>query len=252
MVLKRLYYGIIYAAFATPGTARKLDILFYCVPVSCPTHFRSQTFMFNFWPPASGRRVHGAAIDLEDRSDSPPSSMHCKDERDALSSPRVDAPRHARYTNAARGIDLEDRSDSPAVQYALQGRAGCVVVPLCPPDADAGSPDDLHSQLFILLKSTVKLGLYTLRAHPTINDNGFTYKEFNALNNKFKNPLMGPDKCDLVWVWIAPRYGHLVGPIDRFSTLNEPLSRRHPSYGLCLLDSLPTPHAAGRNAPLDI
>ncbi|KAF8188551.1 hypothetical protein K438DRAFT_1972254 [Mycena galopus ATCC 62051] len=124
-------------------------------------------------------------------------------------------------------------------------------MPPRPTDVDIGSPDDLHSQPFVLLKSSVKNGVYTLNQHPGINDNSFTSQEFTRLNRSFPNPMTGLDSPH-PWIWIAPRYGHISGPVDGFSTPDLPLSGTHPCYGLRIIDTLPASQAASRNDPLDV
>ncbi|KAF8145147.1 hypothetical protein K438DRAFT_1782182 [Mycena galopus ATCC 62051] len=123
-------------------------------------------------------------------------------------------------------------------------------MPPRPTDVDIGNPDDLHSQPFILLKSSVKNGVYILNQHPGINDNLFTSQEFLKLNRSFPNPMTGPDSSH-PWIWITPRYGHISGPVEGFSTSDQPLSGTHPCFGLRIVDTLPASQAASRNEPLD-
>ncbi|KAJ6505110.1 hypothetical protein C8R45DRAFT_1090861 [Mycena sanguinolenta] len=111
--------------------------------------------------------------------------------------------------------------------------------------------NDIHSQPFILLKSSLSKGVYTLAPHPSINDNQFTHKELNKLSSKFPNPLAEQDGGTLPWVWIAPHYGNLIGPVQRFSTDAMRLSGHHPCFGLRVFDDLPRP-ASHRDDPLEI
>ncbi|KAJ7894916.1 hypothetical protein B0H14DRAFT_2558947 [Mycena olivaceomarginata] len=115
-----------------------------------------------------------------------------------------------------------------------------LTMPPCPPGVTHGPPDDLHSQPFILLKSAMRAGIYNLKKHLSIIDNQFTYSEFVKISRAFPNPLPNP-QGSYPWIWIAPRYGHLIGPVAEFSTPGAPLFRNHPCYGLRLLDTLPAP-----------
>ncbi|KAJ7890078.1 hypothetical protein B0H14DRAFT_2561359 [Mycena olivaceomarginata] len=73
------------------------------------------------------------------------------------------------------------------------------------------------------------------------------------INTKFPNPMV-PTGSGVVppWITITPQFGHLIGPIDSFSTPASPLHESHPCMGWCILDSLPCAHASGRDDPLDV
>ncbi|KAJ7238534.1 hypothetical protein B0H12DRAFT_1237888 [Mycena haematopus] len=113
-----------------------------------------------------------------------------------------------------------------------------ITIPLGPTNSAAAS-SDLHVQPFVLLKASISQAVFKLDAHPTINDNQFTYKEFTKLNTKLPNPLTTEVERSLPWIWIAPRYGHLIGPVSSFSTPAAPLSGMHPCFGIRILDLLP-------------
>ncbi|KAJ7144543.1 hypothetical protein C8R44DRAFT_725469 [Mycena epipterygia] len=109
-----------------------------------------------------------------------------------------------------------------------------------------GAPGDLDSQLWTLLQPRVCQDKYNFNIHPSINDNTFGYKEFKSLNKKFANPL----STSKPWIWIAPRFGHIVGPITSFSTPDIPLTGLHPCFGWRVLDTLPPATAARRDDPI--
>ncbi|KAJ7930272.1 hypothetical protein B0H13DRAFT_1858904 [Mycena leptocephala] len=117
-------------------------------------------------------------------------------------------------------------------------------------ESDNSSPEVLHSQSFVLLQSMSRHDMKSLREHLGINDNKFVYSEFKTLNGKLRNPMVGADSSGVPWIWIAPRYGYLIGPIHRFPTSTVPLSGRHPCYGLRALHPLPTAHGP-RDEPLE-
>ncbi|KAJ7774174.1 hypothetical protein DFH07DRAFT_767383 [Mycena maculata] len=126
-----------------------------------------------------------------------------------------------------------------------------LTMPPFPADYDAGAPDDLDGQLWVLLQCSKQRDIYTLSEHSSINDHNFGYQEFKKFTAKFANVL--PNSGGRPWAIIGCRFGHPSGPIARFATPGAPpLSGLHPCYGLRVLGSLPTPQAAHRNDPEDV
>lgn len=74
-------------------------------------------------------------------------------------------------------------------------------LPAPPEGEDVGEPNDLHSQRWILLHTTVRSGVYTLKPHPKVNDNTFGYRDFVKLDGKFSNPLTN-DNAPVTLPWI--------------------------------------------------
>ncbi|KAJ7034299.1 hypothetical protein C8F04DRAFT_1183352 [Mycena alexandri] len=125
--------------------------------------------------------------------------------------------------------------------------------PAPPDDEDPGDPNDLHSQRWILLHSTIRSSVYTLKPHPKINNNSFGHTKFVKLNGKFSNPMTDANApTTLPWIQIAPHFGHLVGPVERFSTPAAPLFGLHSCVGLRILSSLPKSRKSTRDEPLDV
>ncbi|KAJ6570006.1 hypothetical protein B0H10DRAFT_2444595 [Mycena sp. CBHHK59/15] len=121
--------------------------------------------------------------------------------------------------------------------------------PPCPDDTvDDTFPGDLDAQMWVLLIPRIRKDVYNFEVHPTINDNLFGYAEFAKLNHKFVNPK----STSIPWIFIAPRFGHMLGPVSSFSMPNSPLNGCHPCFGLRMLDRLPPATRAGRNDPIDI
>ncbi|KAJ7440580.1 hypothetical protein FB451DRAFT_1443184 [Mycena latifolia] len=123
------------------------------------------------------------------------------------------------------------------------------MVPSPESGADDSVADDLDSQPWVILKAAVRGDVYTLDVHPSINDNTFGYAEFCKLNKKFANPLPNDTKP---WIFLAPRFGHILGPVASFSTPEAPLHGRHPCLGQRVLDGPPSAIPASRSDPLDI
>ncbi|KAJ6532335.1 hypothetical protein DFH09DRAFT_1326130 [Mycena vulgaris] len=80
-----------------------------------------------------------------------------------------------------------------------------ISLPPCPANVDPGSPDDLHSHPFVILKASVKNSVYTLQPHGEIYDNKFTYQELAKLHKKLSNPLTGEYEREHIWFWIGER-----------------------------------------------
>jgi hypothetical protein len=57
--------------------------------------------------------------------------------------------------------------------------------------------------LWILLQATVRSGVYTLVAHPTINDPTFGYPTFKKLDRKFSNTFASGGPQSEPWIWIG-------------------------------------------------
>ncbi|KAF7349148.1 hypothetical protein MVEN_01437100 [Mycena venus] len=122
-----------------------------------------------------------------------------------------------------------------------------LTLPPFPADYDPGPADELDGQLWTLLHFRRRQDVYILEAHPIIQDGTFGRAEFKKIST-IANVLPGANQRP--WIFIAPRFGHLIGPIDRFSTSDAPLSGCHPCYGLRILSTLPTAHST-RNDPLE-
>ncbi|KAJ7765985.1 hypothetical protein B0H14DRAFT_3510132 [Mycena olivaceomarginata] len=108
-------------------------------------------------------------------------------------------------------------------------------------------------QLWVLLQASIRQGVYTLKTHPTINDNMFGLPEFKKINTKFPNPMAPTGGGGVIpWIPIAPQFGHLISPVDSFSTPVAPLHGSHPCMGWRILDSLPRAQASAQDDPLDV
>ncbi|KAK6996017.1 hypothetical protein R3P38DRAFT_3288046 [Favolaschia claudopus] len=121
-----------------------------------------------------------------------------------------------------------------------------LMFPEFPSDYPPGDADQLDGQLWVLCGMNRRQDKYTLSIHPNINDGRFGYAEFKRLSGQFANVLAGAN--GRVMIFIAPRFGHLLGPIEGFSTPAEPLTGSHPCFGERVLCTLPS---AESNKPQD-
>ncbi|KAJ7776855.1 hypothetical protein DFH07DRAFT_951468 [Mycena maculata] len=120
-----------------------------------------------------------------------------------------------------------------------------LTMPACPDDTlDGVSSDDLAGQLWELLQPRGLQDVYTYQIHPSINDDNFGHSTFKKLQ-KLPNPL----DTNQLWIFLAPRFGPLLGPVASFSTRD---AGNHPCFGLRFLDTLPATHRSTRNDPLDV
>ncbi|KAJ7438198.1 hypothetical protein B0H11DRAFT_2254787 [Mycena galericulata] len=128
-----------------------------------------------------------------------------------------------------------------------QLRARDFSLPPCPDDTLQGvSSNDLAGQLWELLSSRASQDVYNFNVHPSVNDSTFGYNTFKKLQ-KPPNPL----DTNNLWIFLAPRFGPLLGPVTAFSTPASPLSGSHPCFGWRFLDTLPPTHRSIRDDPLD-
>ncbi|KAJ7813743.1 hypothetical protein B0H14DRAFT_3477626 [Mycena olivaceomarginata] len=85
-------------------------------------------------------------------------------------------------------IQVPAQGPMPAAEFSRQLEEHLakhnLSMPPCPPGVNPGPPNALHSQLWILLQATVRSGVYTLVAHPTINDPTFGYPTFKKTRPK--------------------------------------------------------------------
>ncbi|KAJ7717192.1 hypothetical protein B0H16DRAFT_1476214 [Mycena metata] len=89
-------------------------------------------------------------------------------------------------------------------------------LPAPPEDKDVGEPNNLHSQRWILLHTTIRSGVYTLKPHPKVNDNTFGYRDFVKLDGKFSNPSTDDNApVTLPWIQVVAKPGK--------ASRNEPL-----------------------------
>ncbi|KAJ7032324.1 hypothetical protein C8F04DRAFT_1262077 [Mycena alexandri] len=130
--------------------------------------------------------------------------------------------------------------------------------PAPPHNEDPGDPNDLHSQRWILLHSTIQNSVYTLKLHPKINDNSFGHTEFVKLNGKFSNPMTDANApTTLPWIQIdftplQHRTSAISLDLERFSTPAAPFFGLHSCVGLRILSSLPKSRKSTRDEPLDV
>ncbi|KAF7345499.1 hypothetical protein MVEN_01568400 [Mycena venus] len=115
--------------------------------------------------------------------------------------------------------------------------------PPCPTALTSADATQLTKQPLALLSATRRLDIITFKPHPTINANSFGLEEFSKLGKKFSNPdpAAGPSS---ILIFIAPRFGHLTGPINHpdFASQDLPadgLTLRHPCFADRVLDGLP-------------
>ncbi|KAJ6464471.1 hypothetical protein C8R45DRAFT_1174614 [Mycena sanguinolenta] len=118
-----------------------------------------------------------------------------------------------------------------------------MALPPLPNTFPEGDSAQLTRQPLALLSPTRRLDTITFKPHPTINANSFGIEEFTKLGRKFTNPdpNAGPNS---ILVFIAPRFGHLLGPINdpAFASQdlpNEGLTLRHSCFGVRVLHGLP-------------
>ncbi|KAJ7455177.1 hypothetical protein FB451DRAFT_1373321 [Mycena latifolia] len=114
-----------------------------------------------------------------------------------------------------------------------------------PEPLDDGQASQLNAQPFSLLSPTRRADVITFKPHPTINANIFDAEEFAKLGKKFKNPdPAAPAAATAILIFIAPRFGHVSGPIDcpSFGAQDIPddgLALSHPCFAARVLDGLP-------------
>ncbi|KAJ7817986.1 hypothetical protein B0H14DRAFT_3474172 [Mycena olivaceomarginata] len=94
----------------------------------------------------------------------------------------------------------------------------------------------------------MKSNNYTLSEHPGINDANFGLQQFGKFTKSFNNVLRG-DAGRKTWIWVAPRFGPVIGPVDSFSTSDAPLTGCHPCFAARILDSFVL---ANRQDPLEV
>ncbi|KAJ6554685.1 hypothetical protein B0H19DRAFT_1154327 [Mycena capillaripes] len=144
----------------------------------------------------------------------------------------------------AQGVMSSAEFSRTALQHLGNHR---LTLPPFPADYDAGPADELDGQLWTLLHFRRRYDVYILEAHPSIQDSTFGYAQFKKISTM---PNVLPGANQRPWIFIAPRFGHLIGPMDCFSTPDAPLSGCHPCYGLRVLSALPTT-TGNRNNPLE-
>ncbi|KAJ7807589.1 hypothetical protein B0H14DRAFT_2609492 [Mycena olivaceomarginata] len=122
-------------------------------------------------------------------------------------------------------VSLADDSQGPMLpaefSRQVQAELNTHGISFYPPPADhnPGPPGDLHSQLWVLLQASIRQGVYTLKAHPTIDDNMFSLLEFKKIKTKLPNPMAPAGRGGVPpWIPIAPQFGDLIGPVNSFST----------------------------------
>ncbi|KAJ7482745.1 hypothetical protein FB451DRAFT_1555697 [Mycena latifolia] len=114
-----------------------------------------------------------------------------------------------------------------------------------PDPLDDAQASQLNAQPFSLLSPTRRADVITFKPHPTINANIFGAEEFAKLGKKFKNPdPAAPAAATAILIFIAPRFGHVSGPIDcpSFGAQDLPddgLALSHPCFAARVLDGLP-------------
>ncbi|KAJ6471545.1 hypothetical protein C8R45DRAFT_1165373 [Mycena sanguinolenta] len=128
-------------------------------------------------------------------------------------------------------------------QIAAGLAAHGMALPPLPDTFPEGDSAQLTRQPLALLSPTRRLDIVTFKPHPTINANTFGVEEFTKLGRKFTNPdpSAGPNS---ILIFIAPRFGHLLGPINHpaFASQdlpNEGLTLRHSCFGVRVLHGLP-------------